>query len=294
MGKILVTGASGHLGSLVIKHLLETEKVAASDIIAASRNIEKLASLGEKGVELRSADFNDPASLATAFQGVEKLLIVSTDALDGEGTRLKQHKAAVAAAKAAGVGRIHYTSLPRPDESVIGFAPDHLGTEVAIRESGLPYTFFRNNWYAENIFYGLPHALASGQWFSAAGDGRIPYLLREDCARAIAAGLARTEAENKIYTLTGGEAFTASDVAAIASEVTGKPVAVIPVTDEQLTEGLKAAGFPAPVAAVFASFDANQRLGLFEPVTGDFKALTGREPSSFKAFVEASKTALLG
>ena len=169
MGKILVTGASGNLGGLVIKHLLETENVAASDIVAVSRNTEKLADLAAKGVEVRAADFNDTASLAPAFAGVEKLLIVSTDALDGEGTRLKQHKTAVAAARQAGVARIHYTSLPRPDESVVGFAPDHLGTEVAIRESGIPFTFFRNNWYAENIFYSLPHALASGQWFSAAG-----------------------------------------------------------------------------------------------------------------------------
>lgn len=294
MGKILVSGAAGKLGSLVIKHLLETEKVPASEIIAASRSPEKLSDLAAKGVEIRKADFNDANALAAAFAGVDKLLIISTDALDGEGTRLKQHKAAVAAAKTAGVGRVFYTSLPRPDESVILFAPDHLGTEVAIKESGLAYTFFRNNWYQENILFALPHALTTGQWFVATGEGRIPYIAREDVARAIAAGLARTQAENAVYTLTGAEAFTAEEVASIVSEATGKPLAAIQITDEQLVEGLKGAGFPVPVALTFASFDANQRKGLFEPVTDDFKALTGRDPVPFKAYVASAKAALAG
>lgn len=291
MGKILVTGAAGKLGSLVIRHLLQTEKVPAGNIVAASRSPEKLANLG---VETRKVDFNEPQTLAAAFAGIEKLLIVSTDALDGEGTRLRQHKAAVAAAREAGVSRIFYTSLPRPDESVVSFAPDHLGTEQAIKDSGLAYTFFRNNWYQENTLMALPHALADGRWFVATGEGRIPYIAREDCARAIAAGLARAPAENKVYTLTGPEAISADDVAAIVSQATGKPLAVVQVTEEQLIDGLKGAGFPQPVAATFASFDANQRKGLFEPVTGDFKALTGRDPVAFRDFVAASKAAFLG
>lgn len=294
MGKILVTGAGGKLGGLVVKHLLETEKVPAGDIVAASRSPEKLSEFAAKGVETRKVDFNEPEALKAAFAGIEKLLIVSTDALDGEGTRLKQHKAAVAAAKEAGVSRILYTSLPRPDESVVLFAPDHLGTEKAIEESGLAYTFFRNNWYQENILFALPHALSVGQWFVAAGEGRIPYIAREDAARAIAAGLARTPAGNKVYTLTGAEALTVTEVAAIVSEATGKPLAVVQINDEQLVEGLKSAGFPEPVARTFASFDANQRKGLFEPVTGDFKELTGRDPLPFRDYVASAKAALAG
>lgn len=293
MGKILVTGASGKLGGLVIKHLLETEKLAPGEIVAASRNPEKLADLKAKGIETRKADFNAPETLESAFSGIEKLLIISTDALDGEGMRLKQHKAAVEAAKTAGVSRIFYTSLPRPEESAVSFAPDHLGTEEAIKQSGLAYTFFRNNWYQENTLFSLPHALAAGQWFVAAGEGRIPYIAREDCARAIAAGLAKTPAENKIYTLTGAEAFTAEETATLVSTATGKPLSVVQVSDDQLVEGLKSAGLPAPVAATFASFDRNQRLGLFEPVTGDFRELTGRDPISFQHFVEDSKAAFL-
>ncbi|MDP9857480.1 SDR family oxidoreductase [Agrobacterium tumefaciens] len=293
MGKILITGAGGNLGSLVIKHLLETEKVPAGDIVAASRTPEKLADLAAKGIEARKADFNDPATLRTAFAGIDKLLIVSTDALDGQGTRLKQHKAAVAAAKEAGVGRVFYTSLPRPDESVVLFAPDHLGTEKAILETGLPYTFFRNNWYQENILMAVPHALSVGQWFVATGDGGIPYIARDDAARAIAAGLAKKPAENKIYTLTGAELLTSAEVAAIVSEVTGKPLTVVQITEEQLIDGLKGAGFPGPVARTFASFDANQKKTLFEPVTGDFKELTGLDPAPFKEFVVSAKAALL-
>ncbi|MCX8999751.1 SDR family oxidoreductase [Rhizobiaceae bacterium BDR2-2] len=293
MGRILVTGAGGKLGGLVVKHLLETEKVAASDIVAASRTPEKLTDFAAQGVETRKVDFNDPESLKTAFAGIDKLLIVSTDALDGEGTRLRQHKTAIAAAGAAGVSRIFYTSLPNPAESAVSFAPDHLGTEEAIKASGLAYTIFRNDWYQENTLMALPHALAGGQWFVASGEGRIPYIAREDCARAIAAGLARTPAGNTIHTLTGAEALSAAETAAIVSEITGKPLAVVQISDEQLVEGLKSAGFPEPVALTLASFDVNQRKGLFEPVTGDFKELTGRDPVAFRTFVAENKAAFL-
>jgi NAD(P)H dehydrogenase (quinone) len=144
------------------------------------------------------------------------VIIISTDALDGEGTRLRQHLAAVAAAKSAGVGRIFYTSMPNPGESKVSFAPDHLKTEEAIKASGLAYTIFRNGWYMENLFMALPPALASGQWFSSAGTGKIAHIARDDIARAIAAGLAAPVPENVTYTLTGPVAYTTDEIAAMA------------------------------------------------------------------------------
>src|SRR5690606_232165 len=115
--------------------------------------------LASKGVAVRAADFDDPASLEKAFAGADTVFIVSTDALDGEGTRLRQHKAAIAAAVKAGAKRLAYASLPKADTSRVLFAPDHHGSEQAIIATGLPYTIFRNNWYAENLFMTLPAAL---------------------------------------------------------------------------------------------------------------------------------------
>ena len=159
---ILVTGATGHLGSRVIHHLLESQGVAPSRIIAGTRGPEKLADLAARGVTVRKVDFDDSASLDAALTGAGTVLIISTDALDGAGTRLRQHKAAVAAAAKAGVKRIAYTSLQNADTSHVSFAPDHFGTEQAIEATGLPHLIFRNSWYAENLFMSLPNAFASG------------------------------------------------------------------------------------------------------------------------------------
>ncbi len=132
-GKLLVTGASGQLGAAVLHHLIDSYKVPASTIVAGSRDVAKLSDLASRGVETREVDFNDAGTLASAFAGVDRVIIISTDALDGEGTRLRQHLAAVAAAKSAGVGRIFYTSMPNPADSKVTFAPDHLKTEAAIK-----------------------------------------------------------------------------------------------------------------------------------------------------------------
>lgn len=293
-GKLLVTGASGQLGAAVLHHLIDSYKVPASTIVAGSRDVAKLSDLASRGVETRRVDFNDAGPLASAFAGVDRVIIISTDALDGEGTRLRQHLAAVAAAKSAGVDRIFYTSMPSPDDSKITFAPDHLKTEDAIEASGLAYTIFRNGWYMENLFMALPAALASGQWYSSAGTGKIAHIARDDIARAIAAGIAAPASDSVTYTLTGPVAYTTDEIAALASEATGKPLTVIHVTDEQLAQGMAGAGVPAPVIPTFVSFDANTREGKIAMVTTDAATLSGIEPMSLEAFLQASKTALLG
>jgi NAD(P)H dehydrogenase (quinone) len=291
--KLLVTGAAGQLGQRVIHHLLETHKVAPSDIVAATRSPEKLSDLAAKGVVTRKADFDDTAGLAAAFAGIDRLLIISTDSLDTPGKRLSQHKAAVSAAKSAGVKHILYTSMPSPDKSLVTFAPDHLGTEETIKASGIPYTILRDAWYIDNFMMSLPHNLQGGKWYTAAHGGRVPYISREDCARAIAAALV-SPVDNATLTLTGATSASIEDVAAVVSEVTGKPLEVVNVADEQLNAGLTGAGLPNFVVDMLVSADANIRAGNFDAVTGDFKKLTGREPQTLKSFFEEQKSALAG
>ncbi|MCY0094388.1 SDR family oxidoreductase [Hoeflea ulvae] len=291
---ILVTGASGKLGTRVMHHLLDTYHVPASSIIAGSRDTARLAELAARGVETRKVDFEDADGLQASFAGVDQLLIISTDVLDGTDRRLRQHQAAVAAAKAAGVRHILYTSMPNPDDSKVLFAPDHKGTEDAIRATGLSHTIFRNSWYMENLLMSLPHAVASGQWYSSAGTGKLAHIARDDVARAIAASLASPATGSATYTLTGPVAYTTDEIAELVSMVAGKPLAVVHVTDEQLAQGMEAAGVPAPYVPTFVSFDANTRAGKIDIVTEDAATLSGAKPVSMKDFLDASKAALLG
>ncbi|MBN7808181.1 SDR family oxidoreductase [Agrobacterium rosae] len=294
MSKILVTGASGNLGQAIIRHLLETYHVPASDIVAASRDTSKLSALGSKGVELRKADFDDAASLDAAFAGIDTVLIISTDALAVPGLRLKQHKAAVAAAKTAGVKHLAYTSMPNPDKSLVTFAPDHLGTEEAIKASGLTYTIIRNAWYNDNYLHSMAHNLQSGQWFTAMGDGKVPNISRDDCARAAAAALAKGKAENKTYTVTGPQSLNADEIGAIISHAAGKPLAVVKVSPADLQKGIEGAGLPGFVAEMLASADANIAAGNFDLVTSDYETLTGEKAQTSEAFFTAHKAALAG
>lgn len=293
---LLVTGASGQLGHGVIHHLLDTLKVAPTQVIATTRDPASLADLAARGVTVRAADFNDKASLTSAFEGADRVLIISTGDLDlKSGKRLKQHETAVAAAKEAGVSHLLYTSMPNPEPvSPVLFAGDHYGTEQAIKESGIPYTIFRNGWYQENLFMSLPHAIASGHWYTSAADGRIAHGARDDMAAAIAAGLASGSRESKTYTLTGPQAYTVAEIAALVTEVTGKPLEVVQLPDEALTEGVKAAGVPEDFARIIVSFDANTRSGRIGMVTDAIEELSGRKPQSLEQFLEANKTALAG
>lgn len=158
-----------------------------------------------------------------------------------------------------------------------------------MKASGLGYTILRNSWYMENLFGALPQALKSGQWFTAAGQGKNPYVAREDLARTAAAALASGDASNKTYTLTGAEALSVEQIAALASEVFGKTIEVVHVPDEGLKQGLVAAGIPDFVAPMIVSFDANARAGKFDIVTDSIETLTGKPPLRLKAFFEANK-----
>ncbi|KAF1722628.1 NAD(P)H-binding protein [Pseudoxanthomonas wuyuanensis] len=289
---LLVTGASGHFGRAAVTHLLDTLQIPAGRIIATSRKPEALADLAARGVTVRAADFDDPASLQTAFAGADRLLLVSTDALLEPGKRLAQHRAAVHAAAQAGVKHVAYTSLPSADSSRISFAPDHFGTEQALAASPLGWTVLRNAWYFENLAYSVPGALAGGQWFSAAGEGRIAYIARDDLARAAAATLASGETANRTLTLTGTQAFNAREVAARVAAAAGKPLEVIDVNVEQLKEGLLAHGFPPALAEVFASFDVATAAGDLGQITDDYAALTGRTPQTFEDWLARNGASL--
>ncbi|MCY1298111.1 Quinone oxidoreductase 2 [compost metagenome] len=290
---LLVTGATGQLGKLVLDQLLGSG-VEPARIIATSRDTAKLADYTAKGVQARVADFDDPASLDKAFAGADRILIISTDALDQPGKRLKQHLAAVAAAEKAGAKHILYTSMPSPETSVIPFAPDHLGTENAIKATGIPYTILRNGWYMENLFMALPHALETGQWYSSSGEGRLAHIARADAARAAAAALASAVNESRTYTLTGGELRSTDEIAALVAKATGKRLDVVHISDEALAGGLKGAGLPDFLIPIVVSFDANTREGHINIVTNDVTSLTGATPVKLGAFLEASKARLAG
>ena len=292
---LLVTGASGHFGRRVLDHLMNTLNVPPERIVATTRKPVGLADLAARGVEVRAADFDEPGSLDTAFAGADRALLVSTDVLDRPGHRLAQHRAAVTAAQNAGLKHVIYTSMPKPENSPLLFAPDHAGTEQALADSRLPgWTVLRNHWYFENLFMSMPTVLASGQWFSAAGDGRIAHIARDDLARAAAAALASGSDGRQTYTLSGGQAFTTEEIAQRVSMATGKPIQVIHVPVEALIKGMTDAGLPEPMARIFASFDSNTAAGGVAEVTNDYQRITGREPQPFDDWLQANKAALSG
>lgn len=286
---LLVTGASGHLGRAVVEALLASD--TADRIVAGTRRPETLADLSARGVEARRVDFDDDvATLAKAFAGVDRLLIVSTDALDRPGHRREQHVRAVEAAKHAGVRHLLYTSVSRPHPAnPMWLALDHRGTEEAIAASGIPYTILRHNWYFENIAGSIPHAVASGVWSDAVGSGRVGYVARRDCALADAAALASTGTESSVRDVTGPELLSGSDIARILSELSGKAVAYAPVDETSRVAALSAAGLPEGFAAFIANSEAGMAQGWLAVQTDDVRHLAGSSPWSLREFAREGK-----
>ena len=280
--KYAITGASGQLGRLTADQLLE--RVPASDVVLITRRPESLSEYAARGVDVRAGDFTDPASLPAAFAGIDRLLIVSTDAV---GTRLPGQVAAVAAAADAGVARIAYTSITRPEpENPAAVVADHAGTEQALRDSGTRWTMLRNAIYADMQVPVLRQAAASGQLVTNVGAGRYAYVTRADCAAAAAAALVSDDADDTIFDITGPDSLSSNDLAALAGKLGGTDVAVVDVDDAAYVAGLvEHAGLPEPVAQLLASFHQAARLGYFEAVSDDFTKLTGRPATPLGALL---------
>jgi NAD(P)H dehydrogenase (quinone) len=268
---IVVTGATGQLGQLVIAGLLE--KMPASNIVAAVRDVGKAAPLAALGVQVRAADYDRPASLDAAFQGAEKILLISSNAL---GRRVLQHGNVIAAAVRAGAGLLAYTSVLRADTSVLALAQEHLATEVAIRASGLPFTLLRNGWYLENHTAHLEPVLAHGAVLGSAGEGRFAAAGRADYAAAAVAVLCARGRQAEVLELAGGQPFTRAELAAEVARQSGKAIVYNDMPPLQYKQVLVGTGMPEPLAELLADSDAGAAQGALDGDGGVLEQLIGR------------------
>jgi NAD(P)H dehydrogenase (quinone) len=280
---IVVTGATGHLGRLVVESLLQ-RGVPADQIVAVGRNTDKIVDLAERGVQVRHADFDAPETLVPAFEGAEKLLLVSGNEL---GRRVPQHRNAVEAAKAAGVPLIVYTSAPKADSTPMRLADEHRATEELIRASGLPFVFLRNSWYLEIYTQQIPTNLEHGAVIGSAGDGRISGASRADFAEAAAAVLAADPARHagQVYELGGDEAFTLSDLADEITRQSGTKVVYQDLPPEEYRKALEGFGIPPEMAAVLVDVDQRIPEGALYVPTGHLSGLIGRPATTLAAAV---------
>ncbi len=273
---IVVTGATGKLGRLVVENLI-ARGVEPSAIRAVGRNAQKVAGLAELGVETEVIDLEDPTTLGTAFARADALLLVSGSEV---GKRLPQHTNAIEAAVAAGVGRIVYTSAPHADTTELAVAPEHKATEELLRASGLPVTFLRNNWYTENYVGPLEQARHTGTVVASVGGGRVASATRNDYADAAAVVLSTSGHEGKVYELAGDIAWSFDDLAAVFSEIIGSKVVYTPIEPDAYVRVLTESGLDEGTAGFVVALDQNIRNGALEDVTGDLSALIGRPATS--------------
>jgi NAD(P)H dehydrogenase (quinone) len=284
---LLVTGAGGHFGRIAVEELLAR---GATRIIAGTRDPARLADFKGKGVEVRRVDFDDAASLPQAFAGVDRVLMISTD---GIGKRIAQQTGAVAAAKAAGVRHIVYTSAPaaRPNVEAGIVVQEHFWTEVAIAQSGLDFTILRVHMYAENNLPNAGQVISSGQLFGLTGDRGTAYVTRADAARTAAGALLRADGK-AIEDVTGPAPVTNAERASILAQLGGKPVTSIELSPAELTGGMVAAGLPKSFVDILVAFQTDAVLGYHGVVTDVVERYSGRKPQSLLGFLQANSAAL--
>jgi NAD(P)H dehydrogenase (quinone) len=269
--KLLVTGATGKLGSKVVETLLKT--VPASQLVVSVRNPEMADKLRTRGVEVRHGDFDQPETLDAAFAGIDRLLIISADG-DNE-TRIRQHTDAVAAAERAQVKFIAYTSLGNASESKLFLAPPHQATEEAILKTGIPYSFLRNNWYLENEIPSIQGVIAGAPWVTSAESGKVGWALQQDYAEAAAAVLSGNGHENTIYELSG-KLLTQEEFVSALGTVLGKEISVQQVDDDTYAGIMKGAGVPEFILPFLVGIQKGIRDGELEVESNDFEKLLGR------------------
>ncbi len=281
MTTFAVTGATGHLGSLVIDALI-ARGIAPSDIVALARDLAKAGSLSAKGVAVREADYDRPDTLGPALAGVDRLLLISS--LGPE--RARQHGAVIDAAVAAGVSRVAYTSVLGADTTSNPVAADHRATEALLASSGLEYALLRNGWYNENYLPTLQQAAQSGSFLTNAGAGRVASAARSDYADAAAVVLTAHSAE-RTYELAGDVAWAQDELAATISDVLGRPVVATQVAAAEHRARLVEAGVPPFLIPLAVDVDSAIAAGELAAYTGTISALTGRQTTSLAETLRA-------
>jgi NAD(P)H dehydrogenase (quinone) len=277
-----VTGASGKLGRLVLDELLR--QTDAANVVALARDPATLQEYDQRGVQVRKADYDDPASLKAALRGVDRLLLISGNAV---GERKRQHGNVIGAAKDAGVSYIAYTSILKGDKSRLALAPEHVATEKLLADSGLNYDLLRNGWYSENYTGALAQAVQSGKIFGAVGQGKLSTASRQDLAAGAAAALLRSEG-GQTYELAGDSAWTMDEFAAEVSRQAGKPVEYVDQNEADYAKVLEGAGLPPPVASMLASTSALSGEGELYDEGRDLSRLSGRPTTPISETIAAA------
>jgi NAD(P)H dehydrogenase (quinone) len=281
---ILVTGATGGLGHETIDALLKT--TPATEIAALVRDAGKAADLAQRGVEVRQADYFDYPALVQAFQGIEKVLLVSAVAFTD---RLSQHRNVIDAAKEAGVKHLFYTSIQRSSDFVMPQVTESdLATEAYLKASGLVYTILRNGYYFEGLGYLIGSEVPESEIRVPAGEGKIAFVKRTDLAVATAALLTSAGHDNQEYTLTGSEAYSFHDVARELSELAGHPITYQSSEPAPYIAQKVAAGFPDFVATFFAQWADAARHGMLAGTHDTVEHLLGHKPTSLREYLKAT------
>jgi NAD(P)H dehydrogenase (quinone) len=288
--RIVVTGASGHIGRLVTEQLLE--RVAPNQLILVTRRPNSLRAYGARGVDVRYGDFDQPATLPDAFAGGRRMLLVSTDAV---GRRIRQHRAAIDAAAAAGIERVVFTSLvnPAPGNPVGAVASEVGETEAMLDRSGLPWTVLRFGSFAELQLPPAATAVQNRRLITNNGDGRIGAVSRRDCAEAAVVTLTTEGHTGQTYNITGPEALSTADLVELYGELTGTAVKVVDLDDRMLTWVLIGIGTPMPIAQAITAFGRAVRRGYYDVVDPAFESLTGHPPAKLRDVLIAQRADLL-